>query len=142
MLRALRLGLVLFLSVITLAACGESETVGPTEIMTVVGSWQLQSIEQDGGNVVTIDNPESYTATFSEEGDLGVRADCNQCNGGYQVDGSSLEISTLACTRAFCGEASFFDEYTQALDSAVSFSRVGNELRIRYDGGTLVFSPL
>ncbi len=137
-LRALGLGLCC----ITLAGCGgDDDTAGPTEVTTLVGSWQLQSIERDGGNTVTIDDPERYTATFSVDGDLAVRADCNQCNGGYQVDGTSLEISTLACTRAFCGEASFFDEYTQALDSAVSFSRTSNELRIRYDGGTLVFGP-
>jgi len=121
----------LALCIITLAAC-DDET-GPSEVTTLVGSWQLESIERDDGTVATIADPASYTATFSAEGDLAVVADCNRCNGGYTVDGTNVQISTLACTRAFCGPDSFFDEYTMALDSATTFSRNGDELRIRYD---------
>jgi heat shock protein HslJ len=117
--------------IITMAACGDE--TGPSEVTTLVGSWQLESIERDDGTATTIADPDSYTATFSAEGDLAVVADCNRCNGGYVVDGTNVQISTLACTRAFCGPDSFFDEYTMALDSATTFSRNGDELRIRYD---------
>ena len=45
----------------------------------------------------------------------------------------------MACTRAFCGEASFSDEYITALAGATSWEGPGNELRLIYPGGTLSF---
>ena len=129
----------LALCILTMAACGDDNETAPSAVSFLVGSWELIAIERDDGSVATIDDPASYTATFADDGDLSVRADCNQCNGSYRLEGTMLEISPLACTRAFCGPDSFFDEYTMALTAATTFSRSGDELRIDYDGGTLVF---
>jgi len=53
----------------------------------------------------------------------------------------TLEIGSLACTRAYCGEASLFDDYAAALDGATSFERSSSGLVIRHPHGSLRFVP-
>ena len=72
---------------------------------------------------------------------MNTKADCNQCNTSYQVDGETLTTGPLACTRAFCGDDSLSDEYIAALDSATSFANSGSDLLVAYDGGVLRFRP-
>ncbi len=120
-----------------LSSCSNATT--PDELSGVQGVWRLLAFELDSGQVVPVPNPDRYTATFSSNGDLHVQADCNVCNGGYETVGNALRIDTLACTRAFCPPPSFFNQYTAALSSAQAFNREGDELLIRYAGGTMRF---
>ena len=60
-------------------------TTSNSELSAVQGSWQLQSFALDDGSNVTVPNPEAYTAQFTPEGTLNLRADCNVCNGGYET---------------------------------------------------------
>ncbi|HEY7819060.1 MAG TPA: META domain-containing protein [Vicinamibacteria bacterium] len=107
----------------------------------VVGSWELRSLQLAGQPAVTVE-PGRYTADFTADGSLTVRADCNRCSGSYSSSGSSLEIDELACTRAYCGDASFSDLYSLGLDGAVSFQRSGASLAIRYGSGSLLFTQV
>ncbi len=126
----------LALAVFFLSACDQAEL--PTSSSDNVGHWELQAFEM-GGNIVAITNPERYTVEFTDEGRANIQADCNRCNGAYEARGSQLTMGPLACTRAFCGPDSFFDEYVAALGSASSFARNGNELVISYSSGTMRF---
>ena len=134
--RVLSLGLAL--ATLLVAGCGDNE-VGPPPLETIQGSWELQTIERNDGTFTNIVNLSAYTAVFETDGRVSARADCNNCNSTYSTNGASLTIGAMACTRAFCGEASFSDEYIAALDGATSWEGSRNELRLIYPGGTLSF---
>ncbi len=104
------------------------------------GAWELQSLQIASGPAQLVE-PGSYTADFTADGRVAARADCNRCSGSYSWTGTGLEIGTLACTRAHCGDQSLFNEYVSALDGAASFERSGSSLWIRHPGGSLRFAP-
>jgi heat shock protein HslJ len=110
----------------------------PDELCQTQGVWRL--LEFTNGATLSIPNPERYTIQFAADGGVGIRADCNLCNGSYDTDGNALSIGPLACTEAYCGPLSFFDPYTAALSTVSSFVRRGDELELAYSGGTMKFT--
>ncbi|HJS72981.1 MAG TPA: META domain-containing protein [Vicinamibacteria bacterium] len=122
-------------------SCADSPSA-PNGQESLLGAWELRSIQLAGEPAASVD-PGLYTADFTTEGRVSARADCNQCSGSYSASGASLDIGVLACTRAYCGDESLFDEYTAGLDGATSFEHSGADadLVIRYAGGTLRFFP-
>lgn len=123
-----------------LSSCSDS-TTGPEESPSVAGLWDLRSFDLAGEPVATMVEPGIYTAEFTADGHVSARADCNRCSASYSAAGTNLEIDALACTRAYCGEASLFDDYVAALDNATSFERSSSSLVIRHPRGTLRFVP-
>jgi heat shock protein HslJ len=128
--------LLLLMLTLSSVACDENP-VGPTGISNV--TWKLESIERVGSPAITIPNPEQYTIRFEDNGQASLRADCNTCSGRYSLDDSSISISALACTRAFCSLASFDGNYTAALESIRSVRVSGNILTVTGPGLTLRF---
>lgn len=118
-------------------ACDDENPVGPTTIRNV--TWKLESIERAGSPAIAIPSPEQYTLRFEDNGQASVRADCNTCTGRYTLDGSSLSMSGVACTRAFCGLGSFDDNYASALENVRTATVSGNQLTISGSGLTLRF---
>ena len=112
-----------------------NSVMSPEELSEAQGVWELVELS----NGISIPSPENYTVQFSAGGIVRAKADCNLCNGSYETEGNNLSISTLACTRAFCGPLSFFDRYTAALGSVSSFVRRGDELELAYPGGAMKF---
>lgn len=135
-MRNLTLGIAASLFV----SCSDS-TTGPEERASVEGSWDLRSFQFSGGPVGTVTEPGHYTADFTADGHVSARADCNRCSASYSAAGTNLEISVLACTRAYCGESSLFDDYAAALDDATSFERSSSSLVIHNPRGSLRFVP-
>jgi heat shock protein HslJ len=90
----------------------------------------------------SIPNPDNYTVQFTAGGDVSVQADCNMCNGSYETEGSAISMGPIACTRAFCGPLSLFNQYTAALSTVSSFVRRGHELELTYSGGTMKFTVM
>jgi len=66
-------------------------------------------------------------------------SDCNSCGGSYTLSGSSLDLSALACTRAFCGDASLDAAYSQALSGTKTVSITGSQMTITGGGVTVQF---
>jgi heat shock protein HslJ len=134
-MRILTLGIaaLLFLS------CSDSTTA--PDSTSIEGSWDLQGFQFAGGPVSTVPASGLYTADFTAEGQVSARADCNRCSASYSAAGTNLQIGALACTRAYCGELSLFDDYVEALDGATSFDRSSVTLVIRFPGGSLRFVP-
>lgn len=122
-----------------LASCSD-QAAGPDAFHGIEGSWELQSYQIAGGAQGAAD-PGLYTADFTADSRLNARADCNRCSSSYRAAGTSLEIGALACTRAYCGDESFSDEYVSALDAATSFERSSSTLVIRHPRGSLIFVP-
>lgn len=133
-MRNLTLGIAAFLFL----SC--SDTTGPDAPASIEGSWDLRSFQLGGSPAASVE-PGFYTADFTADGRVSARADCNRCTSSYSATGTSLEIGALACTRAYCGDASFFDGYVAALDSATSFEGSSSTLVIRHPLGSLVFVP-
>ena len=72
-------------------------TAPDTDPGNPVGSWVLQSFERSDGSVVPVvlsryQRPGQYTLDLGEDGRAHIRADCNVCNGDYDVTGSSLSF--------------------------------------------------
>jgi heat shock protein HslJ len=124
--------ITLALTILWFVSC--SSGTSPSEIWESQGVWQLQAI-----GTTAIPNPGNYTLQFSEDGRVQVRADCNSCFGDYETNGNAIAIGPLGCTRAFCGEDSFFDDYVAALSSASAFARHGDTLDITSSGGAMNF---
>lgn len=118
--------------VIWVASC--SSGTSPSELWETQGVWELQAI-----GTTAIPDPENYTVQFSGDGRVQIRADCNNCFGDYETNGNAITIGPLGCTRAFCGEDSFFDEYVAGLSSVTAFARRGDTLELTYSGGTMSF---
>jgi heat shock protein HslJ len=105
--------------------------------------WQLQQIQFSDGTLLVAEPPENYTAEFSEDGTLVVRADCNRGRSGFSIsDDRSLEVEPIATTRAACPEGSIGNEFVQALGNAGIYFFQGGDLFIDLtsDSGTMQFS--
>ncbi|HQZ16479.1 MAG TPA: META domain-containing protein [Vicinamibacteria bacterium] len=122
-----------FAASILASGCGEDVLTGPTAVTG--GVWKLQSLETPA-LFVPVGRPESYTVEFRDAAVLAVKADCNSCSGTYTISGSSLTIGALACTRAFCGEASLDTAFLAVLTNASSFGVTDAELKIFSSKGT------
>jgi len=127
------------IAALILASCSDP-AAAPGDFPNVTGSWVLESF-QIGEAAGMVDEPGAYTAEFSAQGKVSARADCNRCSASYSAAGTSLEIGALACTRAYCGDDSLFDDYVAALDGAATFERSSSSLVIRHPRGSLRFVP-
>ena len=80
----------------------------------------------------------NYTLTFNADGTAGIRSDCNSCSGSFTADEDSLRFGNLACTLAFCGDASLDARFQSALGSASNYD-IDTSLFLDYEGGTMRF---
>ncbi len=80
--------------------------------------WRLVAIEPATGPSIAVADGSRYWIEFLSETRLSARADCNTCSGSYTLSGTTVTIGPLACTRAFCGEASLDTPFTQGLTDA------------------------
>ena len=131
-----RLPLLVLILALGAIACDENP-LSPTVVTNV--TWKLETIERAGSPTITIPDPEQYTLRLEDDGRARVRADCNTCGGRYTLDGGSLRLSEMACTRAFCTLASFDGNYTAALESIRSVTVSGNQMVVTGTGFTLRF---
>ncbi len=126
--------IVMLPTVLLFASC--SSGTSPDDLWQTQGVWELTNL-----GAAVISDPQNYTLQFSDDGRVSVQADCNRCFGNYETNGNAITIGpALGCTRAFCGEDSFFDEYVIALGSATTFTRAGDTLEITYSGGVMSFT--
>jgi heat shock protein HslJ len=128
---------LLLLALAVGAVACDKNPVAPTAITNI--TWKLEVIERVDGVTIAVPNPEQYTVRFEDDGQLSVRADCNTCTGRYVLEGSSLFVNAVACTRAYCGLTSFDVSYAEALESVRMATVSGNQLTITGTGFTLRF---
>ncbi|WP_198011379.1 YbaY family lipoprotein [Synechococcus sp. PCC 7335] len=124
------------------------EQVDSTEVVseegTLIGTvWQLQQISYNNDELLETTSPSNYTLEFLEDGQVAIRADCNQVKGRFTTEGSSLSIELGASTLAICPPESIDQRYLQALQGGVIYFFQEGDLfiDIKYDTGTMRFSP-
>jgi heat shock protein HslJ len=122
-----------------LMSCSGTSLTGPSETGITRITWKLRSIQQFGNARVQIQNPDRFTVLFAEDRRVSVRADCNTCTGKFELSGSSLRLSTLACTRAFCGADSPDTQFLNALERVTTASVDREILTIASPDTVLIF---
>jgi heat shock protein HslJ len=118
--------------------CADSVT-GPDGRSVPSGTWRLVSLQVGQAQAIPVAEPERYTAEFRSDGQLAVRADCNQCGGSYRADRQKLQIGQVACTLMFCSSASLDGQYLGLLQGATEWSESGGVLELRSSAGVLRF---
>jgi heat shock protein HslJ len=117
----------------------EKSVTSPDGRSVPSGTWRLVSLQAGQAPAVAVAEPERYTAEFRGDGQLALRADCNQCGGSYKVDRQKLQIGQMACTLIFCGGASLDGQYLGLLRGATDWSESGGVLELRSSAGVLHF---
>lgn len=105
--------------------------------------WEWTGFLSMDGSTTTPDDPSRYTIEFLSDGSIAIGADCNRGRGTYTRDGSSIDMTVTALTRAFCGEESRSDDFVRYLDDSVSLVFQDGQLHLALpmDGGILSFTP-
>ena len=127
----------------TLIACDTSDSM-PTPDQAIgdpTGEWALESFQLADGSTISVPDLSRYTLELgvAAAGHADIRADCNACNGRYELSGSTLVFGPTACTLAACPPGSLERDYLFALNSTSSFQRSGDTLTLNYDGGVMHF---
>jgi heat shock protein HslJ len=110
------------------------------EITGTVWQW-VQTQYNDDKKTVPSD-PKDYTVQFQGNGNLSVKADCNQKSGTYSAEEKHLSIEITHSTMASCQEGSLEDEFVRGLSTAAIYFIKDGDLYIdlEYDTGTMRFS--
>ncbi len=104
-------------------------------------SWGVTGVNRNGG-VETSALTEQLTAVFGADGALSGNGGCNNFNGTYAVDGSSITITDVSSTMMGC-EQDVLDleqAYLAALERATTATVSGDTLELRDDSGALQVS--
>ena len=107
--------------------------------------WQWTALTETApASQSVVPDPQNYTLTFAADGTVVIKADCNQVNGSYVLDGESLTIQLGAATMAFCGEQSMDQLYLGLLGrvSGAIVTETGDlRLVLGDDAGQMQFTP-
>jgi heat shock protein HslJ len=125
------------LAVMTSVACDRSPAVEETPIGV---EWRLEAITAASPRLTVPAADARYTLRLDADGRIAVRSDCNSCGGGYTLAPGTLEVTPLACTRAYCGDTSLDPRYPQYLSGARSWETIDGRLIITADEATLTFT--
>lgn len=104
-------------------------------------AWMWLEFLENNDTRTMPDDPENFTIQFHPDGQVNLRADCNQAIGTYVLDGNRIDIEILITTLAACPPDSLEDEYIRLLNDAVIYFREGDflYLDIKFDTGTMKF---
>ncbi|MGB5843331.1 MAG: META domain-containing protein [Anaerolineales bacterium] len=101
--------------------------------------WYLQNFNNGNEAIVSVLEGSEITAYFDEDGHLAGTAGCNNYSGSYQVDGEKISIELGPLTMMFCeqpeGAMDQETAYLGALESAVSYRILGDELVMQNEAG-------
>ena len=126
----------------TEAPAGSAAAEAAPELVGVTWNWE-EFVDSTGAQSLKVADPASYTVTFSEDGTVAMKADCNQAAGSYVLDGANLTITVGPMTLAMCSAESLGEQFLVNLTSVatVDFKDGKLLLDLMADGGTMIFAP-
>jgi heat shock protein HslJ len=133
---------VLGIAAIVLALTAGARAAVPGVDRDLVGRiWYWTEFSGPDGQIA-VDDPSRYTAEFTSDGTVHIRADCNQANSTYTASDGNLSIGLMAMTMAMCEPDSLSDNFVAALSGAETYRVEDGALTIELQagGGTMTFS--
>jgi heat shock protein HslJ len=119
-------------------APGEVPLTGTTWRLVSWGDPDTPTDVEAGTSVTAVFNPETDTT-----GTVSGNATCNSYSTSYALDDSSISFGPTAGTMMMCPiGADQETAYLAALDTAQTYTIVGANMQITYDGGVLNFTAL
>lgn len=105
--------------------------------------WEWTGFLSMDGSSTTPDDPSRYTLEFLSDGTIAIGADCNRGRGNYTRDGSSIDMTVTALTRAYCGDASLSEDFLGYINGVTSLVFQDGQVHfaLPMDGGILSFAP-
>ena len=105
--------------------------------------WELSQFESGNGDVFTPVNPSLYTIEFLPGGMVVIGSDCNRGRGSFIRDGSEIDMTVLALTRAMCEPGSFTGDFVTFINQVNSLVFANGQLHLALpvDAGILSFTP-
>lgn len=121
-------------------AAVEQKTDSANLLVGMVWQWVYTRYNNDQKTVPA--KPVNYTLRFTKDGQVNVKADCNQKSGTYVLEGKKLTIKLVMSTMAACEPGSLEDEFVRNLTAAtISFFKDGDlYLDLTADTGTMQFT--
>ena len=119
------------------------EMVEEIEITKITWQWIRFDDTAEINNIVVAD-PSLYTLTLNADSSYSARVDCNQTQGNYTLDASSLTFEPGITTLAECGPDSLYSSFMEQLSNVAAFVIDGDHLVLNLwaDGGSRVFEPI
>ena len=106
--------------------------------------WVATGVNNGKGAVSSVVAGTTLTAIFAEAGTVAGSGGCNDYNGPYTSDASTIKIGPLAATRMACTSPAGVDEqetqFFAAMERATRYTIAGSKLELRDDGGALQVS--
>ncbi len=106
--------------------------------------WVATGVNNGTGAVSSVVIGTTITAIFAEAGTVAGSGGCNDYNGPYTSDASTIKIGPLAATRKLCNSPTGVDEqetqFFAAMQAATKYTIAGSKLELRDDGGALQVS--
>lgn len=118
------------------AAAGptEAQVMGANPLVGVVWEWAALLKTRPAVQSVVPD-PASYTLSFSDDGQVAIKADCNNATGTYTLADDQVVITVGGVTRAACPPGSLGDLMLTSLSKVGSYMIDGGDLVLRLAGG-------
>ena len=118
---------------VAIAACAS-----PEGLQSKTWTWERTIYNND--TVETPNEPEAFTLTFTDDGQVQVTTDCNNMSGSYRVEEHRIEFGQMASTRMYC-EGSQEDLFGGMLANVTSYF-IDDEgrliLELKYDSGSVI----
>ena len=111
---------------------------------SVIGiQWQWAELtETEPASQSVVPAPQNYVLVLNDDGSANIKADCNQLQWTYTLDGTSLTFNTLGpSTLAFCGEESLDQQFLDLLGKGgtVSLEEGRLVLELNENAGRMIF---
>lgn len=104
--------------------------------------WELVAFESEARTPAVPEQPRLFIAF--NRGELSLQGGCNAVNGHYRIENNRITITFVEATRVDCSDSmpginEVEDAFSNAMPTFESYMIEGNQLRIRYVDGELLF---
>jgi heat shock protein HslJ len=104
---------------------------------SLLGEWQLVTLQETGQAVVTAPAGHHFSADFTSEGRVHMAADCNRCFAEYSAAPGTIEVGLAGCTLAYCATAPLDTTFSGLVTAARQWSVRDEQLTLSSEDGTL-----
>ena len=110
---------------------------GPSD--PLVGAWTVTGYNNGNEGFVSPVEGSTITATFGADGQVAGSTGCNEYNGAYVLDGTSLTVGPLASTKKACDQALMDQEsqFLAALQTPTTVEPSGATITLRDANGAM-----